>query len=112
MPATHGSLPTVYNPSIATSPSFQGDEIDALFHEMAQLDTTEWATGRNQGLKDFGFNDMQAFEEFCNDPDRVFSSNAEIEPQQPMPQRHMSDLTMADFDQQNFDMAGLPIWNG
>ncbi|KPI36743.1 Quinic acid utilization activator [Cyphellophora attinorum] len=112
MPATHGSLPTVYNPSIATSPSFQGDEIDALFHEMAQLDTTEWATGRNQGLKDFGFNDMQAFEEFCNDPDRVFSSNAEIETQQPMPQRHMSDLTMADFDQQNFDMAGLPIWNG
>jgi hypothetical protein len=63
-----------YNPSVATSPSFHGDEIDALFHEMAQLDTAEWATGRRQGLKDLGFDDM-TFEAFCNDPDRLYSSN-------------------------------------
>ena len=62
-----------HHPSIATSPSFQGDEIDALFREMAQLDTTEWARGRSQALKDFGFDDM-TFEAFCNDPDRLYSS--------------------------------------
>ncbi|KAG9767748.1 hypothetical protein KCU88_g7402, partial [Aureobasidium melanogenum] len=52
-------------------PSFNGDEIDALFHEMAQLDTTEWSSGRVQGLKDFGFVDGSTFEEFCNDPNRL-----------------------------------------
>lgn len=63
-------------PTIATSPSFPGDDIDALFREMAQLDTTEWATGRRQGLKDFGFHDDLTFEAFCNDPDRLYSSGA------------------------------------
>lgn len=60
----------------ATSPSFNGDEIDALFHEMAQLDTTQWSTGRTQGLKDFGFADDSTFEAFCNDPDRLTLTDA------------------------------------
>lgn len=59
---------------IAASPSFQGDEIDALFREMAQLDATEWTSGRTQGLKDFGFSDDMTFEAFCNDPDRLYSN--------------------------------------
>lgn len=54
-----------------TSPSFDGDEIDALFHEMAQLDTTQWALDRTQDLKDFGFADDSTFEAFCNDPGRL-----------------------------------------
>lgn len=54
-----------------TSPSFQGDEIDAIFHEMAHLDTNEWTTERALGLKEFGFNDDSAFVEFCNDPERL-----------------------------------------
>ncbi|KAK5464842.1 hypothetical protein LTS15_001405 [Exophiala xenobiotica] len=55
----------------STSPTFDGDEIDALFHEMAQLDTNEWCIGRVQGLKDFGFMDGSTFEAFCNDPNRL-----------------------------------------
>nr|KAK5440401.1 hypothetical protein LTR18_007689 [Exophiala xenobiotica] len=55
----------------STSPTFDGDEIDALFHEMAQLDTNEWCIGRTQGLRDFGFMDGSTFEAFCNDPNRL-----------------------------------------
>lgn len=58
----------------STSSSFEGDEIDALFHEMAQLDTNEWCIGRAQGLKDFGFMDGSTFEAFCNDPNRIWLS--------------------------------------
>lgn len=54
-----------------TSPSFQGDEVDAIFHEMAHLDTNEWMNERATGLKDFGFNDESAFMDFCNDPERL-----------------------------------------
>ncbi|KAK5073990.1 hypothetical protein LTS08_001914 [Lithohypha guttulata] len=54
-----------------TSPSFAGDEVDAIFHEMAQLDTSEWANERAMGLKDFGFSDESAFMDFCNDPERL-----------------------------------------
>ncbi|KAI1611416.1 fungal-specific transcription factor domain-containing protein [Exophiala viscosa] len=64
----------------ATSPSFDGDEIDALFDEMAQLDTTEWSTDRMQGLRDFGFADESTFEAFCNDPDRLILSNGYAAP--------------------------------
>ncbi|KAH0843496.1 hypothetical protein AYO21_07229 [Fonsecaea monophora] len=60
---------------LSTSPSFNGDEIDALFHEMAQLDTTRWTDDRTQGLKDFGFPDDTTFEAFCNDPDRLMGSD-------------------------------------
>jgi hypothetical protein len=65
---------------IATSPSFTGDEIDALFHEMAQLDTTRWTDNRTQGLKDFGFADDSTFEAFCNDPDRLIYSDTYMAP--------------------------------
>ena len=54
-----------------TSPSFQGDEVDAIFHEMAHLDTNEWMNERAMGLKDFGFTDESAFMDFCNDPERL-----------------------------------------
>lgn len=65
-----------------TSPSSHGDEIDALFHEMAHLDTTEWQNGRSQGLKDFGFTDDITFEAFCNDPERLLPMDGTILPEQ------------------------------
>lgn len=65
---------------MATSPSFNGDEIDALFHEMAELDTTQWSLDRTQALKDFGFSDDTTFEAFCNDPDRLMLSDAYMGP--------------------------------
>ncbi|OAL27169.1 hypothetical protein AYO22_03800 [Fonsecaea multimorphosa] len=68
------------NSGLATSPSFDGDEIDALFHEMAQLDTTQWTVDRTQGLKDFGFADDTTFEAFCNDPDRLMLSDGFMGP--------------------------------
>lgn len=55
----------------APSPSFQGDEVDAIFHEMAHLDKNEWTNERMLGLRDFGFTDESAFMEFCNDPERL-----------------------------------------
>lgn len=65
----------------AQSPSFQGDEVDAIFHEMAHLDNNEWTNERMIGLRDFGFNDELAFMEFCNDPERLampFESNVPL----------------------------------
>lgn len=104
----------MYNASIATSPSFQGDEIDALFHEMAQLDTTEWTSGRNQGLKDFGFDDL-TFEQFCDDPDRLYSASF-VDPQQPaLDQRQSVDFNMPDLLPQTQNYAyDMPqnVWNG
>ncbi|ETN45652.1 uncharacterized protein HMPREF1541_09484 [Cyphellophora europaea CBS 101466] len=118
MPAGSGSFTVpsagTYNPSIATSPSFQGDEIDALFHEMAQLDTTEWTTGRNQGLRDFGFDDL-TFEQFCNDPDRLFSAGF-IDPQpENLGQRADSDFNMPAILPQSHNLAfdmSRNSWNG
>jgi hypothetical protein len=63
-----------------TTPSFNGDEIDALFHEMAQLDTTQWTMDRTQALKEFGFSDDSTFEAFCNDPDRLMLSDGFMGP--------------------------------
>ncbi|ERF70247.1 hypothetical protein EPUS_00435 [Endocarpon pusillum Z07020] len=54
-----------------TSPSFQGDDVDAIFHDLAHLDTTEWTNSREQGLREFGFADDSTFQAFCNDPDRL-----------------------------------------
>lgn len=104
----------MYNPSIATSPSFQGDEIDALFHEMAQLDTTEWTSGRDQGLKDFGFDDL-TFEQFCNDPDRLFSGSFVDARQPTLHHKQSSDFSMPDLlpQTQNFAYDMPPsVWNG
>ncbi len=61
-------------PASDTSPSFQGDDVDAIFHNLAHLDTTDWTSGREQGLQDFGFADETTFQAFCNDPERLASS--------------------------------------
>jgi hypothetical protein len=103
-----------YNASIATSPSFQGDEIDALFHEMAQLDTTEWTAGRNEGLRDFGFDDS-TFEQFCNDPDRLFSSG--FAPPLPLLPEHDnghdgSSVPVLPHDSTQNSAFNMPSWNG
>ncbi|KIW17431.1 hypothetical protein PV08_04625 [Exophiala spinifera] len=68
------------NMGATTSPSYDGDEIDALFHEMAQLDANEWSMDRTQNFKDFGFSDASTFEAFCNDPDRLMLSNEYVGP--------------------------------
>ena len=60
-----------YDAFPTTSPSFTGDEVDAIFHEMAHLDTNEWTMDRTTHLRDFGFPDESAFMEFCNDPERL-----------------------------------------
>ena len=54
-----------------TSPSLQGDDIDAFFYNLAHLDTTEWTNNRQQGLQDFGFADESTFQAFCNDTTRL-----------------------------------------
>ncbi len=54
-----------------TSPSFQGDDVDAIFHDLARLDTTEWTNNREQGWREFGFADDSTFQAFCSDPDRL-----------------------------------------
>lgn len=46
-------------------------DIDSIFRDLAYLDTTEWATNREAGLRDFGFMDDTAFQAFCHDPDRL-----------------------------------------
>ncbi|RMZ84106.1 hypothetical protein DV738_g513, partial [Chaetothyriales sp. CBS 135597] len=100
---SHHDPVTAYNPSIATSPSFHSEEIDALFREMAHLDTTEWVDGRNQGLKDFGFADSMTFEAFCNDPDRVLPSY-----QQPnMPDQSSVDVGISSVLQEARPGAGF-----
>ena len=58
------------------SPSFYGDEIDAIFHNFVGLDTTDWTDNRQKGLAEFGFADEDAFQAFCNDPERLLTTNA------------------------------------
>ena len=103
-----------YGPSIATSPSFQGDEIDALFREMAQLDTTEWASGRNQMVKDFGFADQLAFEAFCNDPDRVFTGPNGASDTSSMPTYSAATFTASSQPNVNLDAFDITssTWHG
>jgi hypothetical protein len=60
------------------SPSFYGDEVDAIFHNLVHLDTTDWTNNREKGLADFGFADEDAFQAFCNDPDRLLATNNDI----------------------------------
>ncbi|KAJ6004045.1 hypothetical protein N7522_005690 [Penicillium canescens] len=54
--------------------------IDAIFKDLAYLDTTEWATNREAGLKDFGFLDDSTFQAFCHDPDRLVGSQPLVHP--------------------------------
>jgi Fungal specific transcription factor domain len=63
-----------------TSPSFQGDDVDAIFHDLAHLDTTEWTNNREQGLREFGFADDSTFQAFCKDPDRLVDRATPFDP--------------------------------
>jgi len=63
-------------PAVEASPSFHGDDVDAIFHNLVHLDTTEWANSRSQGLQDFGFADDMTFQAFCNDPERMAAPGA------------------------------------
>ncbi|KAL4915439.1 fungal-specific transcription factor domain-containing protein [Aspergillus aurantiobrunneus] len=54
--------------------------LDTIFKDLAHLDTTEWATSREAGLKDFGFIDDSTFQEFCHDPDRLAGSQPLVNP--------------------------------
>jgi hypothetical protein len=55
-------------------------DIDAIFKDLAYLDTTEWSTNREAGLKDFGFLDDSTFQAFCHDPDRLGASQPLVHP--------------------------------
>ncbi|KAL4867853.1 hypothetical protein BDV12DRAFT_111353 [Aspergillus spectabilis] len=86
------SATTAADPSIASTdanlglPSsenqLQGSNaaLDAIFKDLAYLDTTEWATSREAGLKDFGFMDDSTFQAFCHDPDRLAGSQPLVHP--------------------------------
>lgn len=54
--------------------------IDAIFEDLAYLDTTEWTNNREAGLKEFGFIDDSTFQAFCHDPDRLVGSQPLIHP--------------------------------
>lgn len=55
-------------------------DLDAIFNDLAYLDTTEWSTNREAGLKDFGFLDDNTFQAFCHDPDRLGGSGPLVHP--------------------------------
>lgn len=56
------------------------EDLDAIFKDLAYLDTTEWSTNREAGLKDFGFLDDSTFQAFCHDPDRLGQSQPLVHP--------------------------------
>lgn len=60
--------------------SVSNSDIDSIFKDLAYLDTTEWATSREAGLKDFGFLDDSTFHAFCHDPDRLAGSEPLVHP--------------------------------
>lgn len=94
-----------------TSPSFNGDEIDALFHEMAQLDANEWSMDRTQNFKDFGFSDASTFEAFCNDPDRLMLSNEYMGPGLSQSNNSISYGARGTFDTDSGEGFGAPDRN-
>ncbi|PYI07424.1 hypothetical protein BO78DRAFT_92280 [Aspergillus sclerotiicarbonarius CBS 121057] len=55
-------------------------DIDAIFKDLAYLDTTEWANSREAALKDFGFIDDNTFQAFCHDPDRLAGTQPLVHP--------------------------------
>lgn len=55
-------------------------DLDAIFKDLAYLDTTEWSNNREAGLKDFGFLDESTFHAFCHDPDRLGGSQPLVHP--------------------------------
>ncbi|OQD68734.1 hypothetical protein PENDEC_c031G03127 [Penicillium decumbens] len=76
-PASHRSGPT--GDAVSSNPAGTGD-LDALFKDLAYLDTTEWSNNREAGLKDFGFLDDSTFQAFCHDPDRLVESQTLVHP--------------------------------
>ncbi|KKK12829.1 C6 transcription factor [Aspergillus rambellii] len=72
------NLPSTANSNSNSSVSSGG--IDAIFKDLAYLDTTQWATGREASLKDFGFLDDSTFQAFCHDPDRLAGSQPLVHP--------------------------------
>ncbi|KAJ5827816.1 hypothetical protein N7447_004579 [Penicillium robsamsonii] len=70
---------TTSNPVMPANLASTGD-IDAIFKDLAYLDTTEWSTNREAGLKDFGFLDDSTFQAFCHDPDRLSGSQPLVHP--------------------------------
>jgi hypothetical protein len=72
-PSTSSPLPppSATNPGPAPGPN--PEDLDAIFKDLAYLDTTEWSSNREAGLKDFGFLDDSTFQAFCHDPDRLGS---------------------------------------
>ncbi|KAE8144280.1 fungal-specific transcription factor domain-containing protein [Aspergillus avenaceus] len=67
------------NTSITEHSAYSSD-LDSIFKDLAYLDTTEWATSREAGLKDFGFIDDSTFQAFCHDPDRLVGSQPLVHP--------------------------------
>lgn len=65
--------------ALAFNPAGTGD-LDAIFKDLAYLDTTEWSNNREAGLKDFGFMDDSTFQAFCHDPDRLVGSEPLVHP--------------------------------
>ncbi|CAI7635515.1 unnamed protein product [Penicillium pancosmium] len=60
-------------PGPGPGPAPGPEDLDAIFKDLAYLDTTEWSSNREAGLKDFGFLDDSTFQAFCHDPDRLGS---------------------------------------
>lgn len=75
--ASDRSIPT--GDKMAINPAGAGD-LDAIFKDLAYLDTTEWSTNREAGLKDFGFLDDSTFQAFCHDPDRLGGTQPLVHP--------------------------------
>lgn len=76
-PASDRSVPT--GDPMGFNPAGTGD-LDAIFKDLAYLDTTEWSNNREAGLKDFGFLDDSTFQAFCHDPDRLVGSQTLVHP--------------------------------
>ncbi|KAL4878238.1 fungal-specific transcription factor domain-containing protein [Aspergillus karnatakaensis] len=77
----HSMKATDSNLEFSSSDNLQSNAaLDAIFKDLAYLDTTEWATSREAGLKDFGFMDDSTFQAFCHDPDRLAGSQPLVHP--------------------------------
>ena len=58
-------------PLAHSSPSFYGDDVDAIFHNLVHLDANDWTATRAGGFQDLGFADDLTFQAFCDDPERL-----------------------------------------
>ncbi|EPS31919.1 hypothetical protein PDE_06878 [Penicillium oxalicum 114-2] len=78
-PSTSDPSTSVTEPMQFPHPAITSD-LDAIFKDLAYLDTTEWSSNREAGLKDFGFLDDSTFQAFCHDPDRLMGSQPLVHP--------------------------------